>query len=408
MNRLGSIAVGISSDPNMPLDSSSAPSVSVRIARSIEEVEAIREIWTAWKGHRDSDIDFCLEYVWSHEQFIRPHVIVIYRNERPDAMLVGRLERARMDSKVGYLRLPGMRVRVLTFAYRGLLGNPSAENSEEFIKSIMNALRQGEADLALLHQPGVDSPIYQKALRMPGFASRDHLTSPAAHFLMRLPGNIDEVYGRLSTGLNADLRRKQRKILADFADTVKIQCVRDPAELHSVIPRLEEIATKTYQRRLGVGFQDTEKMRQRLNLCARKGWLRIYLLSFGDRLCAFWVGTVYDEIFVSDYLGYEPEFRKYSPGSFLLIAMIEELCREGVKAIDFGFGGGRYKEQFGNCQCLESSVYIFAPSVKGLVLNAVRTTTGVISDTVRKALQRTNLLSPIKRLWRGRLNETSY
>src|ERR1035437_4668742 len=101
-DNLGSTAVGISTDQGVLPDSSSSSAVSVRIARSIGEVEAIREIWTAWKSHRDSDIDFCLEFVWSGEAFIRPHVIVIYRYGRPDAMLVGRLERARMNSKVGY------------------------------------------------------------------------------------------------------------------------------------------------------------------------------------------------------------------------------------------------------------------------------------------------------------------
>jgi hypothetical protein len=269
----------------------------------------------------------------------------------------------------------------------------------------MDSLNHGEADVAFLHQPCEDSLLYQRALSLPSIWCTDHLTNPEPHHAMRLPENIEQVYEGFSHGLRGQLRRKQKKVLKEFNGSVKFTCFRNADELDRVFEQAEGIAKKTYQRGLGVGFEDTKAMRGRLNLCAQMGWLRAGMLYIEDRPCSFWIGTVYDGVFVSDFLAFDPDFRDYSPGSYLLITMIEEFCKEGVKAIDFGFGPGEYKERFGNSQLRETSVYIFAPGFKGITLNALRTMTVLAENLVKKTLQRTKLLPRIKRLWRDRLSQ---
>jgi len=377
--------------------------VSVRIARSLAEVEEIRNVWSEWPSHRDSDIDFCLGFSWARTEVVRPHVIVIYRDGQPHALLVGRLEHTRIESKIGYLRLPGIPSRVLLFSYGGLLGDPSAENCHEITKSIMNTLREGEADVAVLDHPCVGSFLHDGTLLASRFATRDHLPKPALHHVMKLPKDIKDVYPALSGNHRADLKRKAKKLMADHEGSVKVCCYREPDELEAAIPQIEEIAKKTYQRGLGVGFHDNGEMRRRLHLCADKGWLRIYVLHLGETPCAFWIGTLYQGSFCSDYLAFDPRFGAYSPGTFLLMKVLEEFCGMGVREVDFGFGEGRYKEQFGNSQSMEASVFVFAPRPKGVLLNAMRTSTGLAENLARKIVERTNLLPRIKKLWRSRL-----
>jgi CelD/BcsL family acetyltransferase involved in cellulose biosynthesis len=198
------------------------------------------------------------------------------------------------------------------------------------------------------------------------------------------------------------VKRKKKKIVGDFDASVEIRCYRRSDELDGVVPLLEAIAKTTYQRGLGVGFQDTEQTRQRLRICAEKNWLRVYLLSLAGEPRAFWMGTLHNGVFCSDYNGYDPGFREYSLGTFLLAHMIEDFCRENVRSIDFGFGAAEYKDRFSNCRFDEASVHIFAPHAKGLLLNAVRTATGIADNAARKVLARTNLLPAIKKLWRNR------
>jgi CelD/BcsL family acetyltransferase involved in cellulose biosynthesis len=380
-----------------------APAMTVHTARSRAEVEEIRQIWSGWPSHRDSEIDFCLDFAWAREEVIRPHVVVIYRDGHPDAMMVGRLERSRLRSKIGYLRLPGIPARVLNFSYGGLLGNPSAENVDAIVKAILTALREGEADMALLDHVRLDSILHDHALRASGFATRDHAIKPELHCFMALPATVDELYRGFSQGLRAEVRRKKKKVLADFGQSVEIRCYRREEEVELAAPALEEVARSTYQRGLGVGFQDTEQMRMRLRFCARKGWLRIYLLLIAGKPCAFWIGTLYNQSFVSDYNSYDPKFRDYSIGTYLLAEVVEKFCQEGVRNIDFGFGQAEYKERFGNSRVDEGSICIFSPGLKGIALNALRTSTGAVDAFARKVLHDTNLLPKMKRLWRSRL-----
>ncbi|GAF75893.1 unnamed protein product, partial [marine sediment metagenome] len=52
--------------------------------------------------------------------------------------------------------------------------------------------------------------------------------------------------------------------------------------------------------------------------------------------------------------------------------MFEALCLEkNVDAIDFGFGDAQYKESFSDVSWMEASVYIFAPRLYPLVVNAL-------------------------------------
>ena len=401
---LRSIAIESQDETSSQATELSEVGTTVRVCRTVADIEEIRQIWAAWKGYRDSDIDFYLEFIRTRQEVLRPHVIVLSRGGRPDALLIGRLEKTRIDSKIGYLRLPGVPARILTFAYGGLRGNASDDNCIALVRSIMDSLRLGEADLAFLHKPGEDDLVYKKALSLPSFWCRDHLTKPESHHVMNLPETMEQVYQGFSHGLRGQLRRKQKKVLKEFDGLVKVACFRDTSDLDRVISEAEVIAKKTYQRGLGVGFEDTPAMRGRLNFCAQKGWLRAGMLYIGDRPCAFWIGTVYDGVFVSDFLAFDPEFRDYSLGSYLLIAMIEEFCKEGVKAVDFGFGPGEYKERFGNMQLQEASVHIFAPNFKGVTLNALRTVTVLVEDILKKMLQKTNLFPKIKRLWRDRVS----
>jgi GNAT acetyltransferase-like protein len=377
--------------------------VAIRVVRSFDEIESIRPIWSQWLSHRDSDIDFCVEFGWKRKDILRPHVIVLERDGRAQAMLVGWIENGHLRDRVGYLHFPAIPVRMLNFAYGGLLGDSSAENINEFVRAIVAALRNGEADLAALDHLRAGGPIFTEMLSSQRFLTRDHVVKTEPHSMTLLPGTVDELYRGFSQGLRAEIRRKKKKLLADFAEAIEISCYRKSSELDQVVPWLEEIASRTYQRALGVGFRDTHEMRQRLAFCADQGWLRIYVMRLKGEACAFWLGTLYNGSFISDYNSFDPKFREYSLGTYLLATVMEEFCKEGLRNVDFGFGQAEYKDRFGNCHHTEGTVCIFAPSAKGITLNAIRTSTGSLDKFARKALERTNLLPKIKRMWRNRV-----
>jgi CelD/BcsL family acetyltransferase involved in cellulose biosynthesis len=91
-------------------------------------------------------------------------------------------------------------------------------------------------------------------------------------------------------------------------------------------------------------------------------------------------------------------------GAGLFTKVIEGFCddnRDGVTGLDFGPGNAQYKEVLSNQRWRETAVYIFAPSLKGISLNVIRTIIEGMDETIKKALARTNLLQRIKKHWRA-------
>jgi hypothetical protein len=382
-------------------------SLNVRILRSPGELEEIREVWTSWQHHPNIDIDFYLTVNRLRPQILRPHVMVLYRDNHPDALLIGRIVNERIAFSIGYKTILKPKARILRIAYNGLLGNLSPANSEVLVNEILSTLRHGESDLAAFSHVRADSPVYQAARQVPGFLSRDFFPRFQLHRSMTVPATVEDFNQRLSKKVRKNQKWQAKIILQDFSGNIRIDCIREMDGLERMIRDVEEIARKTYQRGLGVGFEDTAEMHERLRLEAEKGRLRAFILYIVDRPCAFWVGTVYQRTFHSDFMGYDPEYGRYSPGMFLMMRVIEGLC-EGqgstdVAQIDFGLGDAQYKEILGNCTWQEASMFIYAPTLKGLALFLLKTPMAFVDHAVRKGLEKTQLLQRVKALWRRRV-----
>jgi CelD/BcsL family acetyltransferase involved in cellulose biosynthesis len=249
-----------------------------------------------------------------------------------------------------------------------------------------------------------NSDLCRLAMKKPGLLNRDYIRITQPHFAATLPATVEELYRSLPAALRGFNKTKHKKLLKDFAGRTKIKCFREVAEVDVLAQDVERVVRTSYQRGLGVGFMDSPEMRERLRLKAEKGWLRAYVLYLAERPCAFWIGDMNQGTFGGDYIGYDTEFGKYSPGMFLQTKVIEGFCdgnREGVTAVDFGPGNAQYKELLSNQRWRETSVYIFAPSLKGISLNLVRTLFGGMDQTIKKALARTSLLQRMKKSWRA-------
>jgi hypothetical protein len=381
--------------------------VTVRVFRSVFEMEEIRSVWTSWNCHPNSDIDFYLTVNRLRPEIIRPHVVVLYRDGHPEAMLIGRMVKEQIGFRLGYWTIFRLEARLLRITYGGLLGNSTEENCGILVRSVLDSLCQGEADVARLSHVRADSPLFRSATTLPGFASRDYVPSIQVHRTLNLSPTAREFQESLSKKVRKNLRWQAKKFLEDYKNNVKLACFRDSSDLDRMIREVEEVAKKTYQRGLGVGFEDSHETRERLRHEADKGWLRMHLLYVNDRPSAYWWGTVYGKTFHSVAMGYDPGLARYSPGMFLVVRVIESLCGGesggGVETVDFGLGDAQYKDVLGNEHWQDASLFIYASTLKGLALFMLNTPMALASHVVGKGLEKTRLLQRVKTLWRRRL-----
>lgn len=383
--------------------------VVFRTIHDLHELETLRLIWKSWPGTRESDLDFFSSVVRSRGGGCRPHVIVLIRNKTPDAILVGLRERRKMPFKFGGFPICQREFNVLEFVYGGLRGNASEDNSNALVREVIRSLEAGDGDLALWERLDVQSPLYKCALELPSLALRDHSRCLIDHWWLRhLPKALDALFMSKGGSQRSKLRRKYMSVLNRLAGEVQIRCFRSPADLGPAISDMEEIASKSDKRRLfGVGFFDTPQIRQQMALAAEKGWLRIYILYIQEKPVAFWMGTLYDRCLQGDHVGYDAAWRKFSPGIFLFLNILNELRDEDIKTVYVGYGRGQLQQCFGDLRKVESQVQIYAPTMCGLESNLLRTTTHHATECVKILLRRTHCFELARRGLRSELARQS-
>jgi len=372
-----------------------------RILRSEAEIETVRKDWERWQQHPHSDLDFFLMIVKTRPEVISPYVLALYRDDVLHTLLVGRLERAQYQLSVGYWRILGFPVRTLSFVYGGLLGDTSGENCATLLRGLAGCLKRERAHLATLHFVKVGSPMHRAACRMPRLLCHDYFDETQPHWVMKLPGDSEEIYKKMSPKARQNRRYEMKRLFKTFP-TARVECFTEEADLDLVMEDAECIARRTYQRGLGVGFFPDHGTRERLALEAARGRFRAYLLYLGDRPVAFFIGTLSRGVLYDNFTAYDPEYGNYSPGTVLFLQIFERLCREGVEAVDFGFGGASYKAQFGNDRSDETTVSVFAPTFIGVGLNLLRVPTAIVHRLGKAAVRNLTMFRSVKRQWRGR------
>lgn len=381
---------------------------TVRIFRALGELKEIRKNWDLWCDDPDADIDYYFALARCRPDFVRPHVMVVYRDGRPDCMLIGRLESRRLKLRVGYAALFEPKVRLLFFVQGGFIGNTSDENSRILARELKRCFQRGEADTAEFSRLAKDSNLLRAAQSEFGFVGRGHFIPVQEHRWLDLPGSFKEFQHSLSRKNRHELRRHERKLGEDFSGKTHIHCYRREEEVDELAQEVEKISSKTYQRGLGVGFRPDSEILESLRTTARKGGLRGCVLYLGEKPCAFFIGKHYKKTFHGNFMGFDPDFGKYSPGLLVLMHSIEECFDPNMRAtqFDLGWGDRQYKRVFCNQSKQDGPLYLYARSWTGLKLNLLRSTTSLLDLVARKLLKESPLLQKLKRIWHGKLQQS--
>jgi len=374
-----------------------------RVVDNPADLERWRPYWESVAWHPGTQLDFFSLINKIRNDVLKPYVIVIERDNTPCALVVGRLVKEDFTCHIGYKRFNLGRVRQLNILHGGILGCDDRACAQVVISALDGVLRRREADLVFINHLNIASPLYGLAREYPGILCRDRADMPQPHWKAALPATSEAFLQRLTQKHRYWLRRLERLAEAAYPGKVHCRFLAEGVPLDALMRDMEEVAAKTYQRQLGVGFRNDGEHVERFALESGRGCLHVSVLYLGGKPAAFWVGTLYKGVFFSDYTGYNPEFRKYEPGTLLFMKMVEQLCLAGITEIDFGLGDAQYKQRFGDQNWMDASVRIFAPTLKGILLNVTQLSLQLPETCARSLLRHTRWLGYLKTLWRKRL-----
>jgi CelD/BcsL family acetyltransferase involved in cellulose biosynthesis len=316
-------------------------------------------------------------------------------------MLIGWLDQGTLPFNVGPLALFRPEARIFHFAYGGFLGNQSRANSQFLVREIVRLLHEREAQAAVFSQLRVDSPLCEFAKRTPNIFCRDHFTPAQTHWYLNLPASFDEFFRGRSTKTRQNVERNARMLEKDFPGGVRFQSVRSERDVEDFARKADEVSQKTYQRALGVGFVNDLETREMLRAAAQKAALRACLLYVDNRPVAFACGIVCNKTLYADFTGYDPRFKNYSPGLQTQMRLIEESFnpRGSILRVDAGHGDSLYKHSQFDSSWEEHPVWIFAPTAKGLSLNAFKLVSTFFHTFVMRLFAKSEYLRRGKKIW---------
>lgn len=374
------------------------------VARTPEAIEMLREAWNTMPSRIEADIDFFLEFIKVHnDSVLRPHVIVLRKGTQVVAILPGRLERHSLRVRAGYKDLHLPRVSQITFVGQ-LLGEDSKEAATEAMKSALVSLRRNEADVALFHHLDFEKPLHRVVEQAGHILTKDYFTDSEESWKTQIPGNYEVFLRSRSSNTRYNIKRYSKRLLQAFPGKVQYKVRRNPADLDVVFEHCEAIASKSYLRGMRVGFADDVGTRRILALAAARGWLRSYILYLDGRPSAFWNGFLYRNSFVIRDTAYDAALSELRPGHYLLQRLMEDLCACGsVRELDFGPGAAQYKREMGDVSSQRISQLLFAPTLKGVSINLLRTPPLAFSGGAKWLLRQSGFFGKARRMWRARL-----
>jgi Acetyltransferase (GNAT) domain len=371
---------------------------AVRVCRTIDEVEELREHWSGFT-HPDADLDVFLQVIRDRDDVLAPHVIVVERGGRPAALLAARLETCELPARFGYATILKPRLRRITVVTGGVSAAPDLAG--ELAEALLAALRRREADAVELQRIEVGSPLHDAVVARAPSALRQRFAAVAPHHVMELPASSEELLPALSKSVRDNLKRYTRKLEREYGDRLEVRRFERPEELERVVADLETIAATTYQRGLGAGFTaEHDGPLTRIGLDG--GWFRAWILYLDGIPCAFEIGHLCGDSLIISAKGFDPEHGRLHVGKVLQLKMLEDLCDDpAVRVLDFGFGDAEYKQKLATHTHEDTDVLVFGRTLRALRAAAGRTAV-LSADRLARRAAGADRIARIKRRWRDR------
>lgn len=216
-------------------------------------------------------------------------------------------------------------------------------------------------------------PIGNRLSRL-SFANRmiRYVPSEYRRFYVVLEGTFDEYLAKFSSKSRSTLRRKVRKYADICRGNTDFRVYRSSQEIREFFQLAREVSAKTYQERLlAKGLPDTASFIEEAVERASSDGLRGYLLLYDQRPVSYLYCPIREGVLFYQYLGYDPAYASWSPGTVLQYLVLERLFAEsGPRVFDFTEGEGQHKEFFstGNTRCAD--IYYLKRTIRNLIVVA--------------------------------------
>jgi len=223
-------------------------------------------------------------------------------------------------------------------------------------------------------------------------------------YLVDLSGTFDAYMSAFGAKTRSTLGRKVRRFEREAGGELDFREYRGSARLREFLAPAREVSAKSYQEiMLDAGIPDDEAFREEMGDAGEHDGARGYLLYFQDRPVAYLYCPINQGVARYEYVGYDQDMRNLSPGTVLLMKVLELHFQDpDIHTFDFTEGGGEdsHKASFATDAVNRGNVYYLKTSISNLVIVASQMVSYTISNGLGTVLDTLGIKKYIKQVLR--------
>lgn len=225
------------------------------------------------------------------------------------------------------------------------------------------------------------------------------------HCIIDFRLTFEEYQKKFSSKTRSAINRKLRKFAEFSGGTLCWRTYRTADELREFLPLARAVAKKTYQERLlEAGIPESEWFVREMESLAAQDQVRAYILFDRERPVSYLYCPVEDGTLIYAYLGYDPDYMKWSVGTVLQWLAVEQMFGEGrFRYFDFTEGESEHKRLFATHEMSCVNVLFLRNTVKNRILAHGHWRMGRFSGWVGDTLDKFGVKAKVKRFLRFNL-----
>lgn len=218
-----------------------------------------------------------------------------------------------------------------------------------------------------------------------------------------LDGGFENYLKKFSAKSRNTLLRKLKKFAEFSGGEIDWKEYCRPEDMYEFYKLAMEVSRKTYQERLlDCGLPSDQKFQENMLELAATDNVRGYILFHQKKPIAYIYCPVHDKIALYEYVGHDPEYQRWSPGTLLQYYALQCLfAADHIKIFDFTEGEGAHKAFFATHAQYCADIYYFRRNLRNLTSVLLHMGVNALSSAVVWLLERLRLKAYLKKMLRS-------
>jgi CelD/BcsL family acetyltransferase involved in cellulose biosynthesis len=188
---------------------------------------------------------------------------------------------------------------------------------------------------------------------------------------LRIEGDWDDFYKKQhSRKFRYNLRRSKRKL--EELGKLEFKKLETQSEIEQYLPEVFKVHHMRWRGYyIGSKFSTSSGQKFYTEIAKdylAKGWLKLTVMLLNGRVIAYSYSFFWNGRYFFYNPAFDPRYSQYSPGTLLLLFLLEDSFDSGICEFDFGKGELSYKHHWGTDSRQSKRIIFASPKLKGKIV----------------------------------------